>query len=328
MKETAQKIHNHLSGAGHVLVVAHPNPDEDTFGSALAMAEYLREMNREASIFCATPIGQKLRYLPNHPTIIHDTAAFQDPRVDTIVFVDCGDPRYAGVAEAVKNHPATIINIDHHNTNELYGHHNMVIKNASATAEIMFMFFEYNRLTISRHMATNLLAGIISDTGNFTNAATSPTALAIAGELVRRGANFKLINFFTQKDKTLDLLRLWGAALSRLTKNEEAGLVYTYLKKNDFEANDLKDSEGGEGLSDFMNTLDGAKITLILKEIEGGKVKGSFRTVHDDVDVSAMAKKFGGGGHKKAAGFTTEGPIETVIEKILTLNAQNDKMNK
>lgn len=314
--------------AGQVLVVTHPNPDEDTFGSALAMAEYLHEQNRDVSIFCSTPISQKLRYLPNHPTVTQDISAFRVPALDTIVFVDCGDPRYAGVAEAVKNHPATIINFDHHATNEMFGRHNMVIKNAAATAEILFMFFEYNRLTISRHMATNLLAGIISDTDNFTNAATTPSAMAVAGELVRRGANFKLINFFTQKDKTLDLLRLWGTALSRLTKNEEIGLVYTYLKKNDFDDNDLKDGEGGEGLADFMNTLDDAKITLILKEIEDGKVKGSFRTVHDDVDVSAMAKKFGGGGHKKAAGFTADGPIEAVIEKILTLNPQNAKMNQ
>ena len=319
MHITAQKIHAHLMSAKRAIIVPHPNPDEDALGSASAVAEYLANHGRRADVYCATPVNPRLKYLPNTPRITNDTDVFFEPDVDTIIFVDCGDPRYAGVANVIKNHPATIINIDHHATNEHFGAHNLVMSRAAATAEILFNFFEYNRLTISRHMATNLLAGIITDTGNFTNAGTSPSAMAIAGELVRRGANYKLINYFTQKDKTFKLLRLWGLALSRLNRVEEHALVYTFLKREDFISLDLNDSDA-EGLSDFMNNIDDAKILLTLKETLDGKIKGSFRTTVEDVDVSFLAKQLGGGGHKKAAGFTADGTIDEIIERILTLN--------
>ena len=318
-KFTAEKIHEHLMNTSRAIIIPHPNPDEDALGSASAVHEYLNSLGRRASIYCATPATPRLKYLPNVPAITNDAGIFSEPDVDTIIFVDCGDPRYAGVADVIKNHPATIINIDHHATNENYGAHNLVMTRAAATAEILFKYFEHNRLTISRHMATNLLAGIITDTGNFTNGATTPSALAIAGELVRRGANYKLINYFTQKDKNFKLLRLWGSALARLEKIEEHSLVYTYLKQDDFKSLNLNESDA-EGISDFMNNIDGAKILLVLKETSDGKIKGSFRTTVDGVDVSAMAKQLGGGGHKKAAGFTADGTIEGVIERILTLN--------
>ncbi|MDD2758530.1 MAG: DHH family phosphoesterase [Patescibacteria group bacterium] len=318
MRTTAQKIHEHLKTAQKVVIVPHPNPDEDALGSAATMAEYLASHGRDTTIFCLTPISARIKFLPNIPAITNDPAIFSDRHLDTILFLDCGDPRYAGVAEQVKNHPATIINIDHHATNENYGHYNMVMPKASATAEVLYLFFEYNHLPISRHMATNLLAGLITDTGNFTNAGTTPSALIIAGELVRLGANFNLINFHTQKDKSFDLLKLWGAALSRLAKDEATGLVYTYLKRSDYEPLGMNES-GGDGLSDFMNNLDGVKMALVLKETADGKIKGSFRTTLDDTDVAALAKQLGGGGHKKAAGFTAEGTVEEVLDRILTL---------
>jgi bifunctional oligoribonuclease and PAP phosphatase NrnA len=318
-KYTAVKIHEHLMSASRVIIIPHPNPDEDALGSASAVHEYLTSLGCRADIYCATPANPRLKYLPNMPAITNNAGIFSEPNVDTIVFVDCGDPRYAGVSDIIKNHPATIINIDHHATNENFGAHNLVMSGAAATAEILYKFFEHNRLTISRHMATNLLAGIITDTGNFTNAATSPSAMAIAGELVRRGANYKLINYFTQKDKNFKLLRLWGLALSRLNRVDEHALVYTFLKREDFISLGLNESDA-EGISDFMNSIDDAKILLTLKEAADGKIKGSFRTTVEGVDVSALAKQFGGGGHKKAAGFTTDGTIEEVVERILTLN--------
>ncbi len=319
MQIQAEQIHNHLINARKVVIVPHPNPDGDALGSACALNEYLIANGRESIIFCSTPIGQKLNFLPNTPFVHTDESIFFDYKIDTIVVLDSGDLRYAGINKIVKNHPAYIINIDHHATNENYGHFNLVKTNASSTTEVLYRYFEINRIPVSRHMATNILTGLITDTDNFTNSATTPSSLATAGELVRLGANFKMINFFTQKDKSMNILRLWGSALSRLRKNDELNLAYTYLKLSDFQNTDLSENDG-DGLANFMNNIDGADITLILKETTDGKVKGSFRTTAEDIDVSALAKKFGGGGHKKAAGFTADGTIDEVIERILTLN--------
>lgn len=317
MRSTAQAIHKHLINANKTVIIPHPHPDEDALGSTAAMTEYLKNHDRETVVFCQTPLDERLKFLPNLPEFTADPGVFRDPNLDTILFLDCGDPRYAGAADFIVNHTAAIINIDHHITNENYGHLNMVMPEASATAEIIYLFFKHNNLPVSRPMATNLLAGLIGDTGNFTNAATRPSSLIISGELLRLGADIGRVNFNLQKNKSLNLYKLWGAALSRLNKNEATGLAHTYLKQADYATLGL-DESGGDGLSDFMNNLDDAKISLVLKETNDGKVKGSFRTTDDQADVAAMARQLGGGGHKKAAGFTTEGTIEEVLDRILT----------
>lgn len=320
MRHPAHTIHEHFKTAKKAVVVPHPNPDGDAFGSAGVMHQHLNNLGIENKIFCPTPISPKLRSIIQIPeTALANTSdIFFDSEIDTIVVLDSGDLRYAGIAEYAKKHPATIINIDHHATNEFYGEINFVNTAASATAELVYEFFKRNRITVTPKMSTALLIGLITDTDNFTNSATTPSALAIAGELVRLGANYKLINYHTQKDKSLNLLKLWGAALSRLTKNEKKDIVYTYLTRDDFDKYNIDEKEG-EGLANFMNNIRDAKITLIIKETSDGKIKGSFRTTFDDIDVSILAKKIGGGGHKKAAGFTAEGTIEEVIEKVLTM---------
>jgi len=321
MMHPAKKIHEHLQSAKKALIVPHPNPDGDAFGSAAVMHAHLNNLGIETRMFCTTPVSQKLLSIIEIPesSILTSTDVFVDSEIDTIIVLDSGDLRYAGIAEHVKKHPAIIINIDHHVTNEFYGQINFVNTGASATAELVYEYFTHNRISITPKMSTHLLIGLITDTDNFTNSATTPSALAIAGELVRLGANYKLINHHTQKDKSLNLLKLWGVALSRLTKNEKNDLVYTYLTKDDFSKYGIDEKEG-EGLANFMNNIDGANISLILKETADGKIKGSFRTTRNDIDVSALAKKIGGGGHKKAAGFTANGTIEDTIEQILTMH--------
>ena len=105
-KFTAEKIHEHLMNTSRAIIIPHPNPDEDALGSASAVHEYLNSLGRRASIYCATPATPRLKYLPNVPAITNDAGIFSEPDVDTIIFVDCGDPRYAGVADVIKNHPA------------------------------------------------------------------------------------------------------------------------------------------------------------------------------------------------------------------------------
>ena len=121
------------------------------------------------------------------------------------------------------------------------------------------------------------------------------------------------------QNKSIDIIKLWGVILSRLNKKEEIDMAYTYLTIKDLVKYGIDDDDV-EGISNFLNKLDGAKISLFIKETADGKVKGSFRTTHEDVDVSALAKKLGGGGHKKAAGFTADGTIENVVNRIIDLS--------
>jgi phosphoesterase RecJ-like protein len=321
MHATARQIHQHIQKANSLALVSHQNPDGDTLGSALAFAQYLLDQGKEVKIFCLSLVPDKFNFLHNIDIVSNDPKVFTD--VDTITVLDCGDLRYAGVAELLKDHDATIINIDHHATNEKYGEFNLVMDKWASTTEVVYNFFKINNVRITPAMATALLTGLITDTDNFTNGATSYTALTAASELLRLGANWIVINRSLLQNKSIHLLKLWGLVLSRLKKKEEANLAYTYLTNKDMVAHGADDADV-EGIANFLNKLnnDDAAISLFMKETEDGKIKGSFRTTKDGVDVAAMAKKLGGGGHKKAAGFTVEGTVETTIKKVLDLQSQ------
>lgn len=304
--------------AKKIMIVPHQNPDGDAIGAATAFHEYLNELGKEIVIFCVTSVTAKLLFVPNSTRVVQDPAVFQDKSIDTIVVLDSGDLRYAGIAELVKNHPATIINIDHHATNEQYGRYNLVLTTAASTTEILFHFFRHNGVRVNQRMATSLLTGLTTDTGNFTNGATSQSALTVGGELIRSGGNYNLINNATVRDKSINTLRLWGRVLGRLQKDETTEITHTYLTLADLAEFGVPDNES-EGISNFLSNIENAKLTLILRELPDRQVKGSFRTTRNDVDVSALAKQLNGGGHKKAAGFTQDGTIDEILQKILGL---------
>ncbi len=316
MQQIAQQIHSHINSSKKVLIVPHQNPDGDALGSAGAMLEYLKNLGKPAHIYCATPPAARWGFIPHTHLVSQNENHFIDPQIDIIIILDSGDTNYAGVAEKIHGHRATIINIDHHATNKKFGHHNLVDTAASATSEILYFYFKHNGVAINPAMATALLAGIITDTGYFTNSATTDSALFVASDLMRLGADLTVIVKETIRNKTLPSLKLWGEALARLTWNEQSDITYTYLTQTDFIKHDADESEG-EGIANFLNNLSGGKIMMILRETADGQVKGSLRTTRDDTDVSVIAVKLGGGGHKKAAGFTIGGTIEEVLNKIL-----------
>lgn len=316
MQQIARQIHKHLVNSEKVLIIPHQNPDGDALGSLSALAEYMLSRKQDVRLFCVTPVSKKYSFLRHTISVEIDPGLFDDPSISTIVVLDSSDLRYAGVDKLIKKTKAKIINIDHHITNEKYAHMNMVMPGTSSTAEVLYNFFVHNNVEINHHMATSLLTGIISDTENFTNGATTTSSLNVAGELLGRGANLNLITKWVIKNKTVNLLRLWGLVFSRLNTRED--IVYTYMMKADLKKFGVSEAEA-DGISNFLNNLEGAKMTLMLREAEEGKMKGSFRTTRDDVDVAALAKKFGGGGHRKAAGFLMDGTIESVLDKILSV---------
>ncbi|PIT87060.1 MAG: hypothetical protein COU31_04780 [Candidatus Magasanikbacteria bacterium CG10_big_fil_rev_8_21_14_0_10_40_10] len=318
MKNIAKKIHLHLQSAGPIVVAVHQNPDGDALGSAFAFASYLRLIGRPTILFCATGLPANLEFIHGKLDFVHDPTQAITPDTHTIVVLDSGDLRYAGLRGHLNNHPAVIINIDHHPTNEAYGHFNLTDHTASSTAEIVFNFLNYNNIKLTASMATALLTGLITDTNNLTNSATSISAINTASQLIRLGGNLSTVNKWTVKNSSMAMLKIWGVILQRLEFIPDKEIAYTYLTRQDCQTAGLLEHQT-EGVANFMNNISGVKASLFLKEVDNNQVKGSFRTTIDNVDVSAWAKKMGGGGHKKAAGFTATGSIEQVLDKILAM---------
>lgn len=316
-KRTAKQIFDRIHDSNKILLVPHQKPDGDTLGALTALVEYLEKIGKPYAAFCATDISPTLSFLPHIEVVSEDPAIWKDTDIDTIIVFDSGDLGYAGVADHMKKitQRVHIINIDHHNTNQFFGDHNLVRLDASSTAEIMFDFFNQHGVDITPNMATSLLTGIINDTGNFSNAATTANAVDVSGKLIAKGAKQKVIIKHLFQDQSIGGLKLWGELLKRLEKHPFLDIVYTYVHQHDIDNHGVTEKEI-EGVANFLNNLNEGRARMILKELPDGKVKGSFRTTHDHVDVSAFAGLFGGGGHQKAAGFTVEGPIESALEHI------------
>jgi bifunctional oligoribonuclease and PAP phosphatase NrnA len=324
-----QRIKDEITKTKEVLVIAHQNPDGDALGSLLGIRYYLQQLNVNYKLFCATPVPEYLKFLPHIEEISGDPALLLTKEYNLVIILDSGDLEYAGVAvyfRQLKGLPV-VINIDHHPTNTRYGHLNLVNPQASSTAEIIYQLLDYFRLPIPKDVATALLTGILTDTGSFSNLGTTPSSMEAASRLMAYGAKVKEIINYTFHNKSLLQLQLWGRALSRLKEDKETGIVTTVLTKKDFD--DLGLEESSEGIANFLNNVESARAVIVLTEKGEGVIKASMRTTRPDVDVSKIAKYFGGGGHKKAAGFSLKGKlVETdkgwkVIDPVKKLSNNN-----
>lgn len=312
VKQVHQRIVSVLAAAKRILIVSHRKPDGDTIGAALALAHYCERLNKVYQCFCIDAPTPDLQFLLKAHEVTNDVRAWQAPDLDVVVVVDAGDLKYAGVDQLIKTIPNkyTLINIDHHVTNPGYGDINLVDGSASSTCEIIFHLLDGIR-AIDRNVATCLLTGLITDTGSFSNLATTASAIEAAARLVAKGASLPQISKHTLRYRPYNMLKLWGRALERLHEDSKTGMIVTAITLDDI--HDCKaDDEAVSGISNFLNSLDQAaeKIILVLTQSQPGLIKGSLRTTNPLLDVTEFAKLYGGGGHKKAAGFSVAGTLE------------------
>jgi bifunctional oligoribonuclease and PAP phosphatase NrnA len=310
LNQEIKKLISTIKESQKILLVTHRNPDGDAIGSILAIQNYLLSINKKVSSFCITKPGENFNYLQNIENIKNDVESTED-KYDLAIILDCGDLGMTKITERLAqiNFKFGIANIDHHYTNPNYGDINIVISKASSTAEIIYQIMRTSNIKITPAMATALLTGIVTDTGNFAYRSTTKQSIETASRLLSIGADFEGISKANIYNKTINILKLWGIVMRRIVFNKDLKMVTTALFKKDLDDLNLNE-EAGEGISNYLNNLSKKnRFSLLLKEYEIGKVKGSLRTTRDDIDVSTIAQKFGGGGHKKAAGFEVEGKL-------------------
>lgn len=201
-----------------------------------------------------------------------------------------------------------VINIDHHSSNENFGKINLVDVMASATTELIIplikdMEEDTGKKLMDEDTATLLLAGIITDTGSFQNANTTPRSFAAAAELIKYGARQQEIIQHVFKTKHLSTLRLWGRILSKINVDTKHKMVWSTLTRRDFEETNSRPDETGGIIDELLTNAPDAEIVLLLKDKGDGIISGSLRTTSPVVDASEVAEMFGGGGHTRAAGF-------------------------
>lgn len=297
---------NELKKSEHVLLVAHQTPDADSLGSVLAMQTILKKWNIPHSLYCHTPIPTDVQFLYSTKIIMSDIPK----NTDAICIFDAGDEQFAHIPEILLslNHKPTIINIDHHASNTMFGDINIVIPEIPSTTALLYTYITFLGLKIDHTTANQLIAGLLNDTTHLTNPATSKQAFKISSQLLQHGADYTQNLKHLYQTKPIAVFKLWGRALKRLTKHRTLPLAYTIITEQDYQECGTSYEETS-GLTNLLNNIIDTDISMILKETGTGLIKASLRTTKENIDVSRLALACGGGGHKKAAGFTLKGSI-------------------
>jgi len=211
-----------------------------------------------------------------------------------------------------------MINIDHHHDNPRFGDINLIVLDASSTGEVLADVLEALDLRLTPEIAEALYIALVTDTGRFQYANTTPKALRLAAELVEAGANIHAV--FQQVYESVDFakLKLLARALDRAEVLEGGRLVVSHLVRTDFAEVGAAEPYS-EGIIDYLRAVEGAELAVLVREQTSDTAhshKGSLRSSIDELDVSAIARRFGGGGHRQAAGFSTDLPLEEIVEQI------------
>lgn len=311
MIPSAKEIFEAINASKNIALIAHAKPDGDTLGSVLSLAQYCKNKNLKYSVFCFDTPPSYLNHLPLINEVQKPIENFGG--FDTIVFVDHGSIEQSKFAEKITPllETRTILNIDHHISNSKFGKINFVITDRSSTCELLYLMFLQQNIEVTKEMANCLMTGLITDTGHFMNSATNITSLEIAGDLVRKGAKIPNIGDQVINNKSIPSLNIWGKILERITIDPKDGHAYTVITADDLATPGL-DKESLDGLVNFMTGIQDVPYVKLMIQDGPKQVKISLRTLRDDIDLSAMAAVYGGGGHKKASGYKVPGKIVLV----------------
>ncbi|HEX6511229.1 MAG TPA: DHH family phosphoesterase [Chloroflexota bacterium] len=309
--DTKELVHR----ARNVIVCAHINPDGDTLGSMLGMYHILTAAGKYVQRACHNTAPPQFSFLPGCEGVGPD---IPDRDWDLIVCHDASDiHRFGSVYEEHKDlfERVPSICIDHHITNSGWATVNLIDTSAAATAEMVYTFARELGYPIGAEAATCILTGIFTDSGSFQYQAVTPRTLRAAADLVEIGAPLPLIAYETWRKKTFASARLWGASLDNLELSRDGRYCWSTVTQDMLRERQATFNEL-EGAVSFMAGIDGPSIVALFKEEGPDEVDVSFRSM-DDTDCTVVAVKFGGGGHKKAAGCTVHAPLAEAQRQVL-----------
>jgi bifunctional oligoribonuclease and PAP phosphatase NrnA len=311
LQAVAQAIRDH----DRFLVVAHENPDGDALGSMLGLALGLRELGKDALMYLAgnAPLPAEYKFLALDE-LRRDVPPDIGERV--LLAVDCANERRISEERSAIEGAAMVVDIDHHHDNSRFGEVNLVVDDASSTAEIVRDLLRELDVPLTPEIALPLYVGLVTDTGRFQYSNTTPKALKLAAELVEAGADVHGVFRHVYETVQFAKLKLLARALERAQLFEGGRLVVSYLLKDDFGAVGAEEPYS-EGIIDHLRSVEGAEMVALIREPprnEGPARRISLRSSHDEVDVSAIARQAGGGGHRQAAGFSSEKSIAEIID--------------
>ena len=303
------------------LVTSHEAPDGDALGSLLAMQLALAQLGKDSVMFLggSSPLPGEYRFLD-----LADRGLRRERPPDlgerVLVALDCASKSRVGAEVGLVDAAPFTVNIDHHHDNPRFGNVNLIVENASSTGEVLADVFREVGVRLTPEIAEALYIALVTDTGRFQYTNTTPKTLRLAAELVESGADVHRVFQGVYENVQFAKLKLLARALDRAQVLEGGEIVVSHLVRTDFD--DVGASEPySEGIIDVLRSVEGALVSALIREPprrDGAPArKVSLRSSVDEIDVSAIARKSGGGGHREAAGFSSDLTVEEITDFIV-----------
>jgi phosphoesterase RecJ-like protein len=311
-----QEIVSEIQRGEKFLLTTHENPDGDALGSLLGMQLILEQLGKDSVMFMdgsQFPLPYEYQRMPLDG-VLHDVPSDLDDRV--VVFLDCGNIDRMPVDFLHESH-LHVLNIDHHHDNTRFGTVNLVVGHASCTGEILWDLSKDLGVELTPLLAESLYIALVTDTGKFMFENTTAKAHEMAADLIDAGVQPQEAHRKLYEGLPFSRLQLLSRALNSVQRFDGGQLTLTHLTREDFSCSNAVESDS-EGVVDHLRGVEGTVVAALIRELleVEGRRKVSLRATNKSVDVSVIARQFGGGGHRQAAGFTTDVPLDELIERL------------
>jgi phosphoesterase RecJ-like protein len=312
------RVADAIRAGDRFLLTTHENPDGDALGSLLATHRILETLGKDSVMFLAAkefPLPVEYRFLPLEE-VFHESPADIADRV--VIFLDCGNIDRMPV-DFLQNGQNMVINVDHHHDNTRFGDINLIDVDASCTAEIVYDLAAILDVPLTTEIANALYVALVTDTGKFMYENSDARSHRMAAGLIEAGVQVNEIYRRLYEHAPIEKLKLLARALEGVTLLDDGRLAVTYISTEDYAVTGASEALT-EGIIDHLRTIDGALVAAVVRDQhDGGRAarKVSMRSTDGQVDVSAIARLHGGGGHRRAAGFGTDLDFEHVVEFLI-----------
>ena len=307
-----QRIKEIVANGKEFMVTSHIDPDGDAIGSAFALSFALKTVGKESVVYLKDKVPYRYEFLPRPESLVHEIPA---RRFDAIFAVDCGDFFRIGDGYEKLKDKGLIINIDHHDTNEAFGFLNIIDERASSTAEIIYGILKAFDIPMDFEIAVNIYTAILTDTGSFRYNSTNSKAFIICEEMTHFGVTPSYVAEKVYESHPKERFLLLCGALATLETYHDNRLAIMYITDELFRQTGGS-REHAEGFVEFLKEMRGIEVAIVARQIGESRYKISMRS-KGNIDVASVASRFGGGGHKNAAGCTIEGSADQVKKMLI-----------
>ncbi|HPP07006.1 MAG TPA: bifunctional oligoribonuclease/PAP phosphatase NrnA [Syntrophorhabdaceae bacterium] len=309
------RIKERIEEGNRFLITAHIDLDGDAVGSVFCFYWLLKNYKKDVFVYLKDEVPYKYKFLPGPDDERLFFKELPDEKYDTVFVLDCGDLHRIGNKYEVIKQNGFIVNIDHHNTNSGFGNINLVIPEASSTAEIIYDVICFLKAEITHEMAINIYTGIVTDTGSFRYENTNPKALMICARMIEIGVKPAYVAQKVYESHPKERFFILGKVLNTLESHKNGKIIMAHITRDMAQGN-YSLEEFTDGFVEFIKEMDGIEIAVLIRQVEDNRYKISMRSKGNG-DVSEICSLFGGGGHKKAAGCYIDGDLKEVKRKLL-----------